>query len=284
MKKSGQRTQIAALGNVLEVCQGGTGKKTAWAGLTALGGIHRNTLGAANGVLALTEGGLINSTNVQNALANQVTLSGDREIIFGQDAHVYISNFDMESNYAASSSDIDVTFDPTAVRHFREYPGESGGTLAQINEVSIDDLAFRTITLSLTNPSFINPLQLVVSRNAVERVVELTGIVPGVVSPEFAVLKENNLIPCQYPEVQLKTFRTYPADSDLHTATDWQLSYDRNGSTVFWQSANDRLDKYTKRLPVKLPPNQTVYLRVAFRGAKSGLSPWRVVKLITDVQ
>lgn len=219
---------------VQPVNKGGTGGVNLADAIANLDLIPRSLLGQPNGILAKVNG-KIPANKITPTMSPTVT--GKRQLFLGEIGTYTISNFDSNTEYTVSTAN---------------------GTITRNNE---------TITFTPTNQ--IGNYSFVVNNKTY-----LVDVINGSVTKPSILTPTNNATgQAQLLTATASSF-SYNGLNDTHVSSDWQISPSSDFSTITTAVSDSTTHKTSLTLSTPLIKNTTYYIRVRFKGANYGLSPW----------
>jgi hypothetical protein len=199
---------------------------------------------------------MIESLKRYAEVSGAVCLDGARNFVAQGETHTFnITNYDRFSTYAVTTNQGSVTL--------------------------IKDTITITTSATLTP---VNPFVLTVRKNGITRVINMKIVSIGVSPIEFIAPTPFQFIDGNSTLLSVKPFDVYPAGSQTHVSTDWQVSADPNFISVAFQSMGDAVNKLSINA-LGLPYGTRLYARARHNGSSTNAAinqgPWVNVEFRT---
>lgn len=226
----------ATFARALILAQGGTGKTTAPAALTALGGIPATLINQPNGPVQLDENGHLALSYLSELSLTDAAVDGDNSILIGETKEFFLTTYDAYQSYDVVALSGSVVRDRNVIRYTAgQTPGMGG--------FSVNGRAITVIVMGLTVSK---PSILVPSNGAKNR-----PLSSNYISSTFSAV----------------------GGTDTHASSDWEVSEDVTFSEVLSRSYDDPVNLTGWSTP-NLKELKKHYVRVRYRGASGKVSAW----------
>lgn len=138
-----------------------------------------------------------------------------------------------------------------------------------------------TVTLVVGAGEAAGSLDLIVTRDGLDVVNEVAVGEQSIARPSLVYPGDGDTNVDLQPTLQASSFQTYPAGSDSHVSSDWQIATDENFTNIVASTTADQQNLTSWPLPESLPIDTLVYARTRQTGNSLGQTEWSPVVSFT---
>lgn len=134
-----------------------------------------------------------------------------------------------------------------------------------------------TVTLVVGAGEASGSLDLIVTRDGLDVVHEVAVGEQSIARPSLVYPGNGDTDVDLQPTLQASSFQTYPAGSDSHVSSDWQIATDEGFANIVVSTTADQQNLTSWPLPESLPIDTLVYARMRQTGNSLGQTEWSPV-------
>ena len=134
-----------------------------------------------------------------------------------------------------------------------------------------------TVTLVVGAGEASGSLDLIVTRDGLDVVHEVAVGEQSIARPSLVYPGNGDTDVDLQPTLQASSFQTYPAGSDTHVSSDWQIATDDGFVNIVVSTTADQQNLTSWPLPESLPIDTLVYARMRQTGNSLGQTEWSPV-------